>query len=133
MRISISASFIVAVGHRYWSPAHEFHDCSVAEIQLIGKPQIGYWSKADYCLQPDGFAGQAKSQMPPSRMANDDRQTADKLARGFDSGNNICERPRPAAAWLTYSSIFQIGRDYANGRQGCAEWVRMAKALSQLV
>jgi hypothetical protein len=61
-------------------------------------------------------------------MANGDRQTANKLARGLDSGNNnIGKRTRPAAAWLTYSSILQIGRDYANGCQGCAEWVRMAK------
>ena len=37
--------------------------------------------------------------MPSSRMANDNRQGANKLARGFDSANNILKRP-PASRRL---------------------------------
>jgi len=32
---------------------------SAAEIQLMGKPQIGYWSNANYCFQSDGLLRQA--------------------------------------------------------------------------
>jgi hypothetical protein len=41
------ASFIVAAGHRFGSPFQKFHDCSVAEFQLMGELQVGTGSKGD--------------------------------------------------------------------------------------
>ncbi len=123
------ASFVVAAMHRFGSPAQEFHDSSIAEIQLIGKLQVGHGSKRNRCLQRTWFAGQAKSQVSAGRMADYDRRTANMFDRSLSSCHNVFERAWPIAARLTYPPILEIGRDNASYCQRRTERVGMAEII----
>src|SRR6516162_1713217 len=121
--------FMVATRYRVGRPAEELHDCSVAKVPLIGKPQVGYGGKRDHSFQRHGFAGQAKSQMSAGGMADYDRRTAKMFTRSFDSGHNVVECARPTPSGLVYAPILEIGRDNATRRQGRAERIRVAEIV----
>jgi hypothetical protein len=67
--------------------------------------------------------------MSAGRVADCDRRTAKMFARSFDSCHNVFVRARPAAAWLAYTPILEIGRDNAPRRQCGTERVCVAEVV----
>src|SRR5271169_2369343 len=67
--------------------------------------------------------------MSSGGMADYDWRAAKMFARSVESRHNVFERARPAAAWLAYTPILEVGRDNAPRRQRGAEGLRVAKIV----